>query len=276
MKTQYEVIDITPDVAKSILETNTRNRTLSAKTVDIYASAMREGAWKFNGETIKISDEGKLIDGQHRLSAVILYGKAIPMAVLRGVPASAFDSLDLGKRRNGGDVLSTLGVQNSKTIAAALRFVVAYDSGDFFAKYYKGVRPTEIESYLELYPGIHRAAQDANRIREKMPASLLGTSTLCGLIYLCGRAAEQRGGDYTDATEFFESVATGRDLGQGNPAYTLRERLLKTALATATTRGEHSAVLCVRAWNAHVEGRPMWKLQMWDSNNKRSDFPVIK
>lgn len=72
MKVQEEII--TPETAKSWLLKNVHNRPLRDGLVTTYATDMANEQWQSNGESIKFSSEGELLDGQHRLAAVI-FGK---------------------------------------------------------------------------------------------------------------------------------------------------------------------------------------------------------
>ena len=78
---------ITPAMAQHYLDKNhSRNRTIKKRQVEKYCKMMAEGNWNSgNGESIKISDKGTLLDGQHRLMAVIAYGKPVSMMVIEGI-----------------------------------------------------------------------------------------------------------------------------------------------------------------------------------------------
>src|SRR5687768_3937102 len=67
---------VTPDRAKQmLLNVRDKNRSLKENSVQIYAEAMRRGDWQFNGDPIRFGADGKLFDGQHRLTAIIRSGK---------------------------------------------------------------------------------------------------------------------------------------------------------------------------------------------------------
>lgn len=70
MQIKTEIVNLTPDIASRMLNTNQRNRPLKNNVVKQYAAAMLRGEWKLNGETIIISRDGNLLDGQHRISAL--------------------------------------------------------------------------------------------------------------------------------------------------------------------------------------------------------------
>ena len=84
MNVKIEVI--TPEIAKDYLAKNTGNyRKINKSRVDAYSKDMSLGKWEFNGESIKFSNSGKLVDGQHRLSAIVKSGVPVKMLVIYGV-----------------------------------------------------------------------------------------------------------------------------------------------------------------------------------------------
>lgn len=112
---------ITPEYAKFLLETNTEgNRNISVRRVQMYEHDMLSGAWMDNGETIKIDKEGRLIDGQHRLKAIMLSGVTLWLWVARGVPNDAFDTIDVGFTRTPRQIFKMSGdaLKANRTIAA--------------------------------------------------------------------------------------------------------------------------------------------------------------
>ena len=58
-----------------------------AKTVNEYIAQMRKGLWVLNGETVCFDANGALMDGHHRLLAIIESGITIEVLVVRGVAA---------------------------------------------------------------------------------------------------------------------------------------------------------------------------------------------
>lgn len=104
MKT--EVICVTPAFAKSLLAKNASfQRNPSRLTVKNYADAMKRGEWRLTHQGIATDVNGNLIDGQHRLMAVVESNMTIPMTLFSGVPESSFTVLDIGKKRDLADLL---------------------------------------------------------------------------------------------------------------------------------------------------------------------------
>ena len=74
-----------------------KNRKVDDNLVDRYAHQMKKGLWDVNGEGIIIAESGRLLNGQHRLHAVIKSGKTIQSVVIYGVEEEAFKTIDTGK-----------------------------------------------------------------------------------------------------------------------------------------------------------------------------------
>jgi hypothetical protein len=64
-----------------------------------------------------------LVDGQHRLAAIIEADLPVQMTVFSDVEPDTFDVLDTGKRRNVADVLAIEGERSTTMPAAMMRTV---------------------------------------------------------------------------------------------------------------------------------------------------------
>src|SRR5256714_11989408 len=122
------VVTITPKKAAEYLERNTANRPLSARTVREFAAAMRRDEWRITHQGIAVDTTGALVDGQHRLAAIIEADMPVEIAVFTEVPEGAFDVLDTGRRRNAADVLAIEGEKSAVTLAAMVRTVWLYEN----------------------------------------------------------------------------------------------------------------------------------------------------
>ena len=106
-------IDVTPAMAKRWLENNFGNRPVSQDTVKAYARDMVNKVWVSTHQGIAFNDEDALIDGQHRLLAIVLCGLTIRMMVTFGLPSriegktmTTMDAVDRGKARSIADQLT--------------------------------------------------------------------------------------------------------------------------------------------------------------------------
>jgi hypothetical protein len=128
---ESRVILVTPELAARWLEQNTHNRHIYKSVVDSYARDMKMGMWVVNNQGIGFDDDGMLLDGQHRLLAVIQSGTPTKILVIfgidkdgeHGLPAQA--TIDRGKQRGIGDVLSlAFGITHANIQAAIARAII--------------------------------------------------------------------------------------------------------------------------------------------------------
>lgn len=111
-----------------MLAANTSNRPLSKAVVRGYAEAIRRGEWMVTHQGIAFDTGGVLVDGQHRLAAIVEAGQPVDVLVVSGVDAATFDVLDVGKRRNAADVLAIEGEKSTSMLAAMVRTVWLYEN----------------------------------------------------------------------------------------------------------------------------------------------------
>lgn len=125
------VEEITPEIALDLLIANTHNRPVTKRAVDFIADQMRSGDWKMAGDPIRISSTGVLLDGQHRLNAIVESMTTQKLLVIRGLSDDTFDVMDTGRMRMAADVLAVRGHANSRLLASVVRMIVSYKRGNF-------------------------------------------------------------------------------------------------------------------------------------------------
>ena len=116
----YELI--TPEIASKMLEKNDSNRFLNMTVVNKYTEDMKNGEWFQNGEAIQIDENGNLLNGQHRLMAIIKSGCSFYFVVVRNIKKEDSKVFDRGRARSVGDILFMNGCdkrisQNAPAIA---------------------------------------------------------------------------------------------------------------------------------------------------------------
>lgn len=120
---------ITPAMAEQMLKHNKSNRTLRKNKVHSYALQMQAGFWAADSnDAILISTDGELLNGQHRLNAVIEAGIPVKMAVRYGVDKSIFKVLDQGAARSASD-LYTRTIPNKASAIGGARMMAALRHG---------------------------------------------------------------------------------------------------------------------------------------------------
>jgi len=97
--------NIQPEKAKEYLEKNICNRPLQTLTVNRYAFDMQNNNWNADAiDPINFSCDGNLLNGQHRLNAVVKSGKTIKFLVARNVSEDAQKYMDRGKSKSFLDI----------------------------------------------------------------------------------------------------------------------------------------------------------------------------
>ena len=118
MKT--ELLTITPEMALDMLSKNSSNRKVRNSRVQFYAEQMKHGNWHLTGQTITFDKNGQLLDGQHRLYALVEAEVSLPFLVVTdaepvteydcGLPRNMQDRLLLGGIKLPESVMSTNGL----------------------------------------------------------------------------------------------------------------------------------------------------------------------
>ena len=236
---------VSPETAGDWLRYNKENRPISSTWVRRYANEIKSGRWGINNDAIAFDEHGNLLNGQHRLLAIIEANTPVRCLILRGIPAEAFLTMDIGKRRTFADYLTMDGQANSAMLQSALAWLYKFEHETTSTL----VRPSYIEmkALLEAHPDIVDSVQAMSTW--KIPGA---PSLYAALHYLFARAAGEEAAD-----EFWERVNSGVGLEAGDPRLKLRERLHVLARSATKPRTSELAGMAIRAWNAWRAGRNM-------------------
>jgi hypothetical protein len=260
MKTRIEKIG--PTLAKSYIESNYgKQRNLSESHVVHLAQQMKAGQWECNGEPIIFDENNNLIDGQHRLNAIIRSGVEIDTLVVSGVKQSAFVTINSGKSRSNSDVFSIKGTANYNNIATCVNGVMNYRRAlkvtksvtDGETKWTQiggslnaSVRPSKIdmvkeyERHADKYQqSIHLAAK-SKKIMQMGPLAIVAAM---GLI----------DGSHQDFVEpFFIMLANGIFPHENHPAYKLKYRFEQNKSSRLKLSSNMLLLLTAKAWNLYA------------------------
>ena len=265
---------ITPEDAAMLLQTNVNNRKLSRRRVEMYANDIKRGMWKLTGDTIKLArnpknGEIRLIDGQHRLHAIISAGTAIQTVVATGLQEDSFSVIDRGKTRTYSDVLAMSNIKNSSTVTSMLRPIIALEAGlNPYGNGMELVTPEDVAQYAtENEEMVQWAANRSFKMRERLSGS--GTAWAMFLYLL----AQKHG--YKVAEAYTDSVISGVGYKDGDPRAALRNWVVRNHQKfKGTSRGAYDqCAMMIRAYNYSVEGNKV--TQMRSSDNSGDNWPTI-
>lgn len=268
MTPTYEVIDITPELAAEMLSRNTHNRNIRERTVKTYAADMATGVWRENGETVKVAIDGTILDGQHRLLAIVESNTKQRMMVVRDLPPEAQETIDTGVKRIFADVLRLRGEPDPNNIAATCRQIFLWEQG------IRGGHSIATPSTAQLLDVLNRhgdAIRYSSTVAQQVRAHLpIQRSTLA----LCHFLFDQLDPEGTEV--FFDRLKTGAELGATNPVQVLR----RTAIDSMTSqrkldRGIMTAYI-IKAWNAWQDGREISYLVYRPGGKSPESFPEPK
>lgn len=153
---------ITPERASELLLMNHANRTPSKSVIEKYARDMSAGKWELTHQGILLGKNNMVIDGQHRLMAVVKSGVTVSMMVFVNPElTSALDvPVDVGHKR-GLDVL--LGCSKLEVAVGNLAYSLC--SGNTYCS------ASDVEPYVRLFKA------PVALLREDSKRTLKGFST---------------------------------------------------------------------------------------------------
>jgi hypothetical protein len=223
------------------------------------ANDIAEGRWELNGQTVVVSEDGRLNDGQHRSLAVVQANKAIRTFFAFGLNHDTRLTTDTGAKKTVGGILSMKGEVDPNVLAAVARCVWQYDNHGIISR----------QSYL--YPTTaallhfieqHADLADSVRFVPGSSTSRIGGKTLLAFChYVLARTNSEK------ADAFITNLVEGASLQKGDPILVARNRLAEEVgrRSLPVTRAE----VVFRAWNSHVRGLKISKIQL------TGEFPEI-
>jgi hypothetical protein len=244
-----QLTTITPEDAARWLKCNHNNRPVRRAHIKFLASEIANGNWQVNGQGIVISDNEEVLDGQHRLMAVIEAGISIKTLVIYGIDKAAFKTIDTGAVRTGSDALSLWypDIQQgiTKAVGAAVSWCTRMDMG--FGNNKSKTSNTETLAYVAAHPSMWRCAEVlAGLPRDARPISL-GMGTAAYEMF-------QRK-DVDQADRFMHAFFTGEHLPLTSPEYILRALLQKDSQRLSSYPSDIKMKMVVKAWNLRRRGR---------------------
>lgn len=261
-------LTITPEIAASMLDSNTENRTISWRKVNDYAREMRKGNWRYNpADSICFDTSVVLRNGQHRLLAVMDSETAQEFSVATGVNPDVQDVMDSGMKRTTAHQLGLSGYDDSKHLASMGRVYLMWMAGTVT----NNLRPP-------MTPDIRRWVEESEADALKFAISRgKQTSKLfplrSGVVSAAAFSAYTR--DPAAADLFFTALNEGVGLDKGHPVLTLRSYLIRHGQMKTRFLPHHQLWLVVSTWNTWRQGRTLVKI-MSPSEWVGENFPRMK
>jgi hypothetical protein len=272
-KPSTTIENITPEIAKRYLSTNADHQRKPTMTHQLHLrQQMEKGQWMMTGEPIIFDSNGCLVDGQHRLRALIDAKMDFEFVVIRGVSPESFVAMNRGKQRSNGNVLEIKGVSNANNIAACVAGVLNYrralksnsGKGGSLNSY---IRPSSceiVQEYDENSDLYHKAVIIGQRAKKKIKGSIPATISALAMID-AKRPVEE-------VEHFWGLFESGEGLFKGDPILVFRNRMEENNISKSKLSGYLVMMIAVKAWNAYRENKSIKILRVTEGE---SVIPVI-
>ncbi len=272
--------EIGPEQAQALLAKNTNNRKIVPTTVNKYVSEMRAGTWLLDGAPIRIAKDGTLLDGQHRLTAVVVSETTQKFVIVEGLEPETQGVMDTGRKRSLGDMLVMRGETNAMHLAAlatvyyrwkhGVRGSRLFTTGSFTAANAATMSPSipTLLDFIDENPDLRELIKPANAVARV-------TSALPRVAALMWKVLHDI--DEEDAQHFFARLLDGARMEPNDPILVLRNKLIEFGM-DAQSRGhrvsaEYGLALIIKAWNAYRDGREVTRLYFKPGGANPEPFP---
>lgn len=262
--------EITPEKAKKMLAGNTHNRNIRERHWRAIARDMKKNRYKFTGDSIKISPDDVVVDGQHRLLAIIESNKTQKMVVVRNVPMDAQQVVDAVARRTFADTLRLEGEVAVTDKAALVNKLIQWETDTMRGNYLEITRREQYARWQKDKALIIDACLLGARIG-MATHNTLAPRSLIALAYMLFSNV-----DSEDADDFFDKLQTGANLAEDDPIYALRRILTQSDRSSSGLENYRKMGLFIKAWNAYRTGARVKQLSFRTGGKNAEDMPDIK
>lgn len=275
-----EVVEMTPERAGRLLSKNTRNRKIRPFHAKNLARQMSQGLWRQDGSPIRVSSDGVLLDGQHRLLAIIESGITVQVVLVTGLGNETMAVIDTGAVRSFADVLAlnTDLKFNVAGVASIVRSVNKWRRGARAEAFIKGTgvysrfpmdNQTLLAEFLDKPDVFIDLEARARKIRSAHRGWKLGGSVSGALAFAFDEI------DRDDSREFFQKLTSGANMDMQHPIMAVIH------WADAMKRDQSPlpdvwAAVLIKAWNKYRAGES-WAYATYRKGGSNAEmFPEPK
>lgn len=267
------LIDLTPELAEDMLGRNPHNRKFSNANYYLVKRAVENGEWMVNGEAIKVSVNGYILDGQHRCRAVAETGVTIQTFLVEGLPDETQDTMDTGKSRSLSDVLTIRGEVNTIGLAAQIKKHLLAQRYGFAAAFSSSTGRMPLTNHecivwMDENPWVRQYVIPGKQMALATP---LGGSIAGFLMHTFDTC------DAEDSAHFWARLLDGVNLAEDNPIYALRRAFQSVENNTKGERNQrYLGALTIKAWNFYRAGEPAKQIRFRVGGANPEQFPEPK
>lgn len=284
----YAIYRVTPKVAQYWLDTyNLHNRNLVDNRAKVLAADMNNEDWKFNGDTIRfgIDPDGDIIllDGQHRLAALLVSGKTYAFLVVTGLEATTQETMDFGAKRSFADVLHLRGASSTTQLSALVGRIYQWENGTLRSGNSGRTKGT-VAQLTRKWQELGDVSDHLNRgvTCGKRLHAAPSMFALCSYVFSEVEKNQEGGPHRTEKDDadslpdtdfFFDRLYDGEALVEGNPILSLRNMFFNNQASKQRYSDGTLLAMTIKAWNYYREGKQL-KVITWRSGGRNPEpFP---
>lgn len=261
-------VRITPENAKEWLATRNKvNRAISNELVQRLTRSMKTDRWIDNGQPIILNSEGELIDGQHRLTAIVRSNQAAECLVINDVSdPRAFQTIDDGKKRGLECAVSAMGYANATAVASIGKlFYKIHHASDLeaFLISTHTEQNVVIAEFIDGVPQIVEAAVMARKTKLLCKTRIMGAALTMFLVM-----------NPDKAREFHDLFVRAEYPYENHPVKQLRERFIRDKISSCKMTDLERLAIIFKAWNCWHKEKPIKSLNWSRKKDPAKKFPI--
>jgi hypothetical protein len=255
--------------AINYLSLNKKNRPLRQVIVDNYALEMKRGNWRKNtGEGIKFCKKGFLIDGQHRLSAILQSDKKFNMLVIYDIEENVFDVLDTGKNRGASDVFALSEIPNYAQTSTIVKEYISFSESRFYKTTAREILDLSNSGLLKKYNENPNRFNENTKLAQKFSNKLnrvMSVTNIGSFLLMFSYKNEN------EAIDFFERLC-GIKHNDVIVIDLLLDFLIKDKISNKKSSTNLKYAYIIKTWNAY---RLKKELKLLKFDDTKEEFPII-
>ena len=225
---------------------------------------MLKGNWVFDGQPIRMTESGTVLDGQHRLSAIVLSETSQEFLVVSGIKSDAFKVMDTGKNRSSGDVLGIKGYEHSTNLSSIAKLIISHNNNLNGGRGNDKISNTDVLDFIEKNENLMVLLKGSQKYYKEFQR-VLPLSQIVFYRYIFSKK------DVVASDDFWSKVCFGLGLEDKSPTKALRNLLIKDKLSKTSLPAKEKKALIIKAWNYYRADRGVSFIR-WNKENEK--FPT--
>lgn len=260
-KERVRVETITPEIAMGMLTKSAdaedrltaihgrkiKNRAFKQTVADRYVRDMLAGHWYLSNDALVVGKSGWVLNGQHRLWAVVESQTTQAFNVMRGVEneIELMKVIDTGAGRSRSDMLALAGESNTKILGSVINMCIWHEANEC-----RGRKPQPTHSEMEAWLDDHPDVRDASVVARNVYSAIRFNKAAVGTaFYLNSRT------DDAAAYAFMKELETGVGLAAGSPVLALQRWAINATRPGVATGAPIWLAYILRAMNHWRAGK---------------------